>query len=107
MSERLSPEVIRAGELVLDKSRRVVWRGGYAEIHLTKRECRLLEVFMTHSGEVLNHEILMRQVWDTDYVGDIRVLYAYIHWLRRKIEGAAGGAIYTVRGMGYRFSAAE
>jgi len=102
MSERPGSELICAGELVLDKRRREVWREGDKRVHLTRRESRLLEVFMTHPGEVLSHEILMRQVWNTDYVGDIRIIYAYIHWLRRKMDGVGGGAIHTVRGVGYR-----
>ena len=72
-------------------------------VHLAKRESRLPGVFVAHPGEVLRHKVLMRVVWDTDYVDDIRILYAYVHRLRRKLDGIGGGGIHTVRGIGYLF----
>ena len=106
MSERLDSEFVFAGDLILDEPRREVWIGD-EEVHLTKKECRLLWVFMTHPGKVLSHKVLMQGVWDTDFLDDIRILYAYIHRLRRKMEEVGGGFIYTVRGVGYRFMPPE
>lgn len=110
MSEGLDPNLICAGDLFLDKSRREAWTIGDREaclrrktVHLTKRECRLLEVLMSHPGEILSHELLMREVWNTDYLDDIQILYAYIHRLRRKMGEVGEGRIHTVRGVGYRF----
>lgn len=112
-------DFVLLGDLILDRSRREIWRQGdreaclakhsYGErreaVHLTRRECQLLEVFMTHPGEILNHELLMQEVWDTKFMDDIRILYAYIHRLRRKMEEVGEGRIHTVRGVGYRFEA--
>ena len=104
MTQSLDSGLICTGELVLGKSKRELWRRGDNVAHLTKRECHLLEVFMTHPGKILNHEVLMREVWATDYLDDIRILYAYIHRVRREMEQVGGAAIHTVRGVGYRFS---
>jgi len=102
MSERPYSGVIWAGELFLDKTNGEMWgeRGG--KVHLTRTECRLLGILMAHPWEIVRHKRLMYEVWNTSYVGDVRILYVHIHALRRKMEGI-GGAIETVRGVGYRF----
>jgi DNA-binding response OmpR family regulator len=49
---------------------------------------------------VLTRALLMKKVWDTDYVGDCRTLEVHVCTLRRKIRPHL---IHTVRGVGYRF----
>ena len=48
---------------------------------------------------------LMKEVWDTDYLGDTRTLDVHIRWLRKKIEDDPSHPVLirTVRGVGYRF----
>lgn len=97
-------ETLRVGEIVLDLKRRTVSRGG-REHRLTPKQARLLEVFMRNTGRVLTRAFLMREVWDTDFVGDTRTLEVHIHWLRRAIERNPSRPAYltTVRRLGYRF----
>ena len=102
MSQRPHSELISTGELFLDTANREMWRQGDGEVHLTRTECCLLGVLMAHPGEIISHKTLMHEVWNTTYVGDVRILYVHIHALRRKMEGI-GGVIDTVRGVGYRF----
>jgi len=49
----------------------------------------------------------MKEVWDTDYLGDTRTLDVHIRWLRVKVEDMPSQPelIRTVRGVGYRFEA--
>jgi DNA-binding response OmpR family regulator len=98
--------VLRSGDLVLDVGARTLLRLGHLH-HLTPKECRLLETFLTHQGQVLTRQFLMREVWQTDFVDDTRTLEVHVHWLRRKIEdpspGPAPGRIHTVRGVGYLY----
>ena len=77
--------------------------------HLTPKQAHLLEILMRHPGEILTRTFLMRQVWDTDYMGDTRTLDVHIHWVRKAIEEDPGSPIYlrTVRRVGYRFQAPE
>ena len=44
----------------------------------------------------------MRNVWDTDYVGDTRTLEVHIRWLRQKVEHNPKRPVHiiTVRGTG-------
>jgi len=107
MPEDAYSQLICNGDLLLDTVSREMWRGRGDWVHLTRRECRLLEVLMAHPGKVLNHEVLMREVWDTGYLDDIRIVYAYIHRVRRRMHDVGGGRIETVRGVGYRFRSCE
>ena len=59
---------------------------------------------MSCPGKVLSRKFLMKNVWDTDYVGDTRTLEVHVCWLRRKLERVSGGTprLAAVRGVGYR-----
>lgn len=85
-------------------SRQVITSNGVQK--LTPMLCRLLEVFMRNPEKVLTRKFLMKEVWETDYLGDTRTLQVHICWLRKKIEEDPDHRCYlrTVRGVGYRFS---
>jgi DNA-binding response OmpR family regulator len=95
----------RVGDITLDGLRRQVQRGGRVA-HLTPKEFKLLLLLMQHSGEVLNRRVIMKEVWETDYLGDTRTLDVHIRWVREKLEDDPSRPqhIVTVRGAGYRFS---
>jgi DNA-binding response OmpR family regulator len=61
---------------------------------------------MENAGEVLNRGTIMKEVWETDYLGDTRTLDVHIRWVREKLEDNPSRPQYiiTVRGVGYRFS---
>ena len=86
------------------ESRQVVTGNGTQQ--LTPMLCQLLEVFMRNPEKVLGRRFLMKEVWETDYLGDTRTLEVHICWLRKKIEEDPRHPRYliTVRGRGYRFS---
>ena len=101
-------EVLRVGDVALNlKQRSVACRK--RESTLTPKQARLLEVFMRHPGEILTRAFLMRQIWDTDYLGDTRTLEVHIHWVRKAIEEKPKSPAYlhTVRRVGYRFEVPE
>jgi DNA-binding response OmpR family regulator len=98
-------EVFRAGDVMtFNVKQRCVIQGDH-ESHLTPRQARLLEVFMQHPGEILTRAFLMKQVWDTDYLGDTRTLDVHVHWVRKAIEEDPRSPSYlrTIRRVGYRF----
>jgi len=100
-------ERLSCGSLALDVASRVMVRDGET-FTLTPKQCRLLEVFLLHQGQVLSRQFLMKEVWETDYVADTRTLEVHVHWLRRKMAGRRSGAvsIHTIRGVGYVLRAA-
>lgn len=95
---------VQVGPVELLPSVRVV-KVTEKETRLTPKATSLLEVFLSHPGETLDRGYLMRQVWDTNYVGDTRTLDVHIRWIRQAIEPEPGSPllIRTVRGVGYRF----
>lgn len=97
-------EVLQVGDVVLNLKRRCVVCGK-RESNLTPRQARLLEIFMRHPGEILTRGFLMKQIWDTDYLGDTRTLEVHIHWVRKAIEEDPRSPVYlrTIRRVGYRF----
>ena len=99
-----SDDVLTVGEIILDLEKRTVSRGK-SNHRLTPKQAALLEIFMRNPGKVLSRAFLMKQVWDTDFVGDTRTLEVHIHWLRRAVEENPSRPIYlsTVRRQGYCF----
>ncbi|MDY6875465.1 MAG: response regulator transcription factor [Chloroflexota bacterium] len=101
-------EILQVGDVILNVEQRRV-TCGRRESRLTPKQARLLQVFMRHPGEILTRAFLMKQVWDTDYMGDTRTLDVHIHWVRKAIEENAKSPVYlrTVRRVGYRFQPPE
>jgi len=100
------PQVLNVDGLHLNLETREL-QNGHGAIQLTPKECQLLATFMRHACQVLSHKFLMKEVWDTDYVGDTRTLQVHVSWLRSKIEEnpRRPNRLRTVRGVGYRFGA--
>jgi DNA-binding response OmpR family regulator len=107
---KLKPEItcLSCGPLVLDMKALTV-RKGDRLIKLTPKECQLLTAFMTHPGQVITHELLIKEIWHTDYTEDVRMLHVHIRLLRKKIEDEPSNPVLvqTVRRHGYRFVAPE
>jgi DNA-binding response OmpR family regulator len=96
---------LRIGNITVDGLKRNVKRSDRVE-HLTPKEFMLLRLLIEHADEVLNRSTIMKEVWETDYLGDTRTLDVHIRWLREKLEDDPSHPqfIITVRGVGYRFS---
>lgn len=96
------PTRVVCGPLALDLETRTLYRAEHS-YHLTPKESQLLAMFMTHPGQVLTRQFLMKEVWQTDYVDDTRTLEVHVHWLRQKIRGdpTLPSPIRTIRGVGY------
>jgi DNA-binding response OmpR family regulator len=92
---------LEAGGVRLDLRTRRVKAGGI-ESDLSAREFALLEIFLRNPGQVLSREQLLDHVWGFDFDPGSNVVDVYVGYLRRKL---GAGAISTVRGMGYRFTA--
>ena len=74
------------------------------EKRLTPKEAKLLQVLANRAGSTVSRKHLIKQVWETDYLGDTRTLDVHISWLRRAIEKDPLNPrlLKTVRGKGYR-----
>lgn len=93
-------DVVTVGPLTVDdRSRRVLVRD--EEVSLTPKEYDLLQLLVRRQGEVVSREVIMREVWHTEWLGATKTLDMHVSTLRRKL-GDAGGLITTLRGVGLR-----
>jgi DNA-binding response OmpR family regulator len=98
--------VLRLAGLEVDEDSREVRVDG-AVVDLTRTEFDLLAALASRPGRVLQRETLLREVWQTDWEGSVRLVEAHMSNLRRKLQaaGLASPEIRTVRGVGYRLVA--
>jgi two-component system alkaline phosphatase synthesis response regulator PhoP len=93
------------GDLVVDKRRHEVSRGG-ARIDLTPLEFQILELLASEPGRAWSRNDLLDRVWSTEYEGYQRNIDPHINRLRKKLEGDPKNPHYvlTVRGVGYKLN---
>lgn len=85
-------------DLQLDVAGMAATRGD-EEIHLTRTEFLLLELFLRHPGQVLERDLILDRVWGFDADTSSNALEVYVGYLRRKLGEPR--LIQTVRGVGY------
>lgn len=91
------------GALSFDSAaRKVTWRG--AAVDLTAREFNLLELFLSHAGQVLSRARIEESLYDWASEVGSNTVEVYVHQLRRKIDPAV---VRTLRGVGYTLGSAE
>lgn len=95
---------LTVGAFTLDPEKRRLIHGTRV-VRLTPKEYRLLEVLMLNAGAVLSRKQIMKEVWETDYLGDTRTLDVHVRWVREKIEKEPAQPMYlrTIRRVGYVF----
>jgi DNA-binding response OmpR family regulator len=95
-------EPLRAGDVRVDLAARRAWSGD-EELVLRPKEFDLLALLVGEAGRAVTRERLMREVWDTDWMGSTKTLDTHVLTLRGKL---GPDAITTLRGVGYRFETA-
>ena len=70
---------------------------------MTRKEIELLCYLLTHRGQILSREHLLKNVWDSNGFVMERTVDVHITHLRRKL-GQYGKTIMTKSGYGYMFS---
>ena len=70
---------------------------------MTRKEIELLVYILTHRGQILSREHLLKNVWDSNGYVMERTVDVHITHLRRKL-GPYGKLIVTKSGFGYLFS---
>ncbi len=94
---------VQVDDLVVDLARRRVTVGG-DEVRLTPIEFRLLAMLARHSGRVLTHAQLLREVWGPGYTAQHHYVRVYMAQLRHKLERdpTLPRWLLTEPGVGYR-----
>ncbi len=98
-----SGSIYRNGDLRIDYAAGIVYFRD-VETHLTPMEYKLLCVLARHTGKVLTHHFLLREVWANATPGDTPSLRVFMATLRKKIEPDPANPCYlqTHIGIGYR-----
>ena len=99
---------LRVGATDVDLERRVA-RGPQGDLHLTPLEYRVLECLVRHAGTIVRPQLLLREAWGPDRIGDTRTLRVCIQHLRAKLEPDPQRPkfIVTETGVGYRLTLAQ
>ncbi|MBI4806816.1 MAG: winged helix-turn-helix domain-containing protein [Desulfovibrio sp.] len=96
--------LLQFGNLSIDLEGHVVTLEG-EDVHLTPTEFKLLAFLVRHSGKVVTHSQLLREVWGKHSQGQEHYVRIHVHKLRQKIEKdtARPRHLHTETGVGYRF----
>lgn len=96
-----TPSVLTAGNVTLDCSTFEL-RCGSAGIRLGNKEFQMLELLMRQKGRLISTEQFMEHIWGYDSDAEINVVWAYVSYLRRKLEAVGANVrIAARRGQGY------
>ncbi|RNC73330.1 MAG: response regulator [Desulfuromonadales bacterium] len=100
LPDRPEGKILQIGQVTIDTERHQVGVDG-EEVILTTTEFKLLLNLAERLGRVQSRDLLLKNVWGYNYVGDTRTVDTHITRLRTKL-GPAGDLIRTVRGFGYK-----
>jgi len=100
ISDSVTTEVLKVGDLVLDRARHEVRAASYV-VQCTPKEFVLLGVLMERSGRLQTREQLLNVVWDRDLEIGPRAIDRHVCCLRAKL-GPLGRYIETIPSVGYR-----
>ncbi len=99
------PDLLRAGELTLDRAGHIVTVGG-KRVDLTPSEFDLLATLMAAPGRAFSRLELLDRLQGTTYEGYERTIDVHVKNLRAKVEldPSKPRCIETVYGVGYRLA---
>lgn len=101
------PNVLSFGNFTLDRSTFVL-QCGTSSLRLGNKEFQMLELLMRQQGRFISTEQFMERIWGYESDSEQNVVWAYISYLRRKLETVGANARITAsRGRGYLLEAVE
>lgn len=97
------PVIVTEG-LTIDLAAKTVTAAG-EPVRLTPTEWHLLEMLARHVGQIVDHEVLLTEVWGASYRDQTNYLRVYMATLRRKLEADPSKPrhLVTSPGRGYSF----
>jgi DNA-binding response OmpR family regulator len=102
-SPAIASNVLKIGDLALDKTKQKVTRAG-REVYLTLKEFSLLEYLMSNAEKVISRAEILEHVWDMEGDAFSNAIETHIFNLRHKINKGCQGKelIQTVPCRGYK-----
>jgi two-component system, OmpR family, alkaline phosphatase synthesis response regulator PhoP len=96
------PKMLQLANLTMDLRKHLVMVD-LSQMVLTNKEFDILKLLLKNPNQVVSKELIFRDVWDTNYIGETRTLDMHIKSLRQKIVLAKAKLhIHTIRGVGYQ-----
>jgi len=96
-----TPSVLAVGNIALDSATFELTCGS-CSIRLGSKEFQMLELLMRQKGRLISTEQFMERIWGYESDAEINVVWAYISYLRRKLEAVGANVRITARrGQGY------
>lgn len=75
-------------------------------IRLSNKEYQMLEMLMTHPGQIISTEQFMDKIWGFDSEAELNVVWVNVSYLRKKLASLdASVQIKASRGLGYSIEA--
>ncbi|MBR1863338.1 MAG: response regulator transcription factor [Ruminococcus sp.] len=103
-----SPNILKVGNVTLDRERFVISTEEGGETKLGNKEFQVLEMLMLNRNVLISTERLMEKIWGFDAEAEISVVWVYISYIRRKLSGVkADIEIKATRGVGYTLEVKE
>lgn len=104
-SDGTTRDVLVFPNLTIDHDAHRVTAAGQ-EVNLTPKEYELLCFLAKSPDKVFNREVLLKEVWQYEFFGDLRTVDTHVKRLREKLSSVSKTAakmIVTVWGVGYKF----
>ncbi len=99
--EEITDEKILAGDIVIDRRQKKVWRNGQ-EIGLTPREYQILLRLSQTPGEIVSKNDLIKEIWGNAVGFNTNTIEVYVNFLRNKLDKPFNrNTIRTRVGYGY------
>lgn len=99
--DRFAPDLLRFGELILNRSTYEIALGSETQ-SLSGKEFQVMEMLMEPPGRIVTAEQMMIHIWGWDTDVDSGVIWVHISNIRKKLDAlSAPVVIRFVRGGGY------
>ena len=96
-----TPSLLTVGNTTLNRSTFELV-GESASVRLSSKEFQMLELLMRQKGRLISTEQFMERIWGYDSDAELNVVWAYISYLRRKLEMVGSNVRIAARlGQGY------
>jgi len=96
-----TPDTLIFGDLSLDRKSFELKCGGES-VRLANKEFQMMELMMTNPKVVISTERFMDRVWGFDSDSEMNVVWAYVSYLRKKLQTLGSRVELTaLRGRGY------
>ncbi len=93
--------VLRFEDISLDRATYIL-SGSKGEFRLANKEYQMMEMFLSHPGQVFSVDQFMDKIWGYESEAETNVVWVYISYLRKKLQALdAHVQIKATRGVGY------